>query len=126
MPIPTPKPKEDQKTFVSRCISQLRKIDPKRPQKQVIAICYSTWRKSKRKRSTSETKSIIDWYEAKIKKGVPKRDGSGKGVGANQGRGGCPEWVQMARRLLKSKRGSPKLREYWKNRLTKYEASEKK
>jgi len=23
------------------------------------------------------------------KKGVPKRDGSGKGVGANRGRGGC-------------------------------------
>lgn len=24
-----------------------------------------------------------------IKKGIPKRDGSGKGVGANRGRGGC-------------------------------------
>lgn len=24
-----------------------------------------------------------------IKKGVPRRDGSGKGVGANRGRGGC-------------------------------------
>jgi hypothetical protein len=24
-----------------------------------------------------------------VKKGVPKRDGSGKGIRANQGRGGC-------------------------------------
>jgi len=24
-----------------------------------------------------------------VKKGTPKRDGSGKGVGANVGRGGC-------------------------------------
>jgi len=26
---------------------------------------------------------------AKSKKGVPKKDGSGRGVGANRGRGGC-------------------------------------
>ena len=26
---------------------------------------------------------------AKVKKGVPKRDGSGKGIRANRGRGGC-------------------------------------
>ena len=27
--------------------------------------------------------------KTKVKKGIPKRDGSGKGVGANKGRGGC-------------------------------------
>ena len=28
--------------------------------------------------------------DMKPKKGTPKRDGSGKGTGANKGRGGCP------------------------------------
>ena len=123
MPIPTPRPKEDRQKFVSRCISQLHDVDPKRPQKQIIAICYDAWRK--RKRTVQETKEIVEWYEAKIRKGVPKRDGSGKGVGANQGRGGCPSWVQTARKLLASKRGNPKLREYWKKRLLKYEGENK-
>ena len=27
----------------------------------------------------------------KMKKGVPKRDGSGRGNRANRGRGGCPQ-----------------------------------
>jgi len=125
LPIPKPHPKEDQQTFVSRCISELHKIDPNRPQKQVIAICYSTWRNSKRKRTTQETQEIVEWYETKIRKGVPKRDGSGKGVQANKGRGGCPKWVQMVRRLLASKRGNPKLRSYWQKRLDKYEGENK-
>lgn len=121
LPIPKPRPKEDQQTFVSRCISELHKIDPNRPQKQIIAICYDTFRRSKRKRTTQETKEIIEWYESKI--GVPKKDGSGKGVQVNKGRGECPKWVQMARRLLASKKGNPKLRSYWQKRLEKYEAS---
>lgn len=70
-----------------------------------------------------QKEELIKWYEGKI--GIPKRDGSGKGVGANKGRGGCPKWVQMARRFLASKKGNPKLRAYWKNRLLKYEASRK-
>lgn len=207
MPIPKPRPKEDQQTFVSRCISELHKIDPNRPQKQIIAICYDTFRRSKRKRTTQETKAILEWYERqesnrpieisealssedfkdmtledmvnKLKEwkkeikelgyvsppttekeskhiklfsnigsleraigermaniveddlmkwyeskiGVPKKDGSGKGVQANKGRGECPKWVQMARRLLASKKGNPKLRSYWQKRLEKYEAS---
>jgi len=65
MPIPTPRPKEDQKTFVSRCISKVHDLDPKRPQKQIIAICYSAWRKSKR--GVAETKAIVEWYESKFK-----------------------------------------------------------
>ena len=31
------------------------------------------------------------------KKGVPKRDGSGKGVGENKGRGGCPVSKQKSK-----------------------------
>jgi len=52
-------------------------------------------------------KEIVDWYEATLKKTDVK--------------GTIPSWVLMARRLLKSKRGNPKLREYWKNRLDKWE-----
>jgi len=35
----------------------------------------------------------------KDKKGVPKRDGSGQGVGANRGRGGCTPPKDMNRRI---------------------------
>lgn len=39
------------------------------------------------------------------KKGVPKRDGSGRGVGANRGRGGCnPPKNKNARRGRKNRR----------------------
>ncbi len=34
---------------------------------------------------------------AKSKKGVPKRDGSGRGVRANKGRGGCSETEQRSK-----------------------------
>lgn len=43
MPIPKPKPKEDQKTFISRCISAVHDADPERPQKQIIAITDLAW-----------------------------------------------------------------------------------
>lgn len=43
MPIPTPRHKEDQKTFISRCISKLRDLDPKRDKKQIIAITDLAW-----------------------------------------------------------------------------------
>jgi len=33
----------------------------------------------------------------KAKKGVPKRDGSGKGTGANKGRGGCAKPKKASR-----------------------------
>jgi len=32
------------------------------------------------------------------KKGVPKKDGSGKGLGANRGRGGCETPTRKGRR----------------------------
>jgi len=72
---------------------------------------------------------LITWYEAEVKKGVPKKDGSGKGVQANKGRGGCPQpknknepsWVSMARKFLASKKGNPKLRTFWQKRLQTWE-----
>jgi len=32
------------------------------------------------------------------KKGVPKKDGSGKGVGVNTGRGGCKSIIQKGKK----------------------------
>jgi len=61
---------------------------------------------------------LTKWYESKFAEAkvnkVPKNEGKGE-----------PSWVQMARRLLASKKGSPKLRAYWKKRLEKYEAGKK-
>ena len=34
------------------------------------------------------------------KRGVPKRDGSGRGVRANRGRGGCKKTRKSKRRLI--------------------------
>ena len=31
------------------------------------------------------------------RKGVPKWDGSGRGIGANRGRGGCEDWETKRR-----------------------------
>lgn len=38
------------------------------------------------------------------KKGVPKRDGSGRGVRANRGRGGCKTTRRTGRRYSKKRR----------------------
>ncbi len=45
MPIPKPRDRETEDTFLSRCVSTLRKEDPTRPQDQILAICYAQWRK---------------------------------------------------------------------------------
>lgn len=37
----------------------------------------------------------------KVKKGVPKRDGSGKGIRANMGRGGCKTTKKKGKRKRK-------------------------
>lgn len=108
LPIPKPIKNEAQSEYISRCMSN--PIMKEYEQKQRLAICYSTWRNSKRKRTTQETQEIIEWHESKFME-AKKED-------KNE-----PDWVKMARRLLASKKGSPKLREYWKNRLMKYEAS---
>ena len=66
-----------------------------------------------------QKEELMKWYESKV--GTPKNDGNGKGVKANKE----PSWVKMARKFLASKKGNPKLREYWKKRLVKYEAGRK-
>ena len=106
MPIPKPRKNESRQKFISRCVSSLHDTDPNRPNKQLVAICFTTWRKSK---GISETqmKEIVEWYEATLKKTDVK--------------GVIPKWVAMARKLLKSKRGSPKLRAYWQKRLDAWE-----
>jgi len=40
----------------------------------------------------------------KAKKGVLKRDGSGKGTGANKGRGGCPTPKKASRGTRKGRK----------------------
>ena len=46
----------------------------------------------------------------RYKKGVPKRDGSGRGIGANQGRGGCNPPMYRGRN---SGRGQGRGRRRW-------------
>lgn len=47
MPVPKPNKGEDQKAFIGRCISFLKKEDPQKPDKQIQAICFDTFRKSR-------------------------------------------------------------------------------
>jgi len=46
MPIPSPKKKEKQDKYISRCMSTLK--GEFKDQKQRAAVCFSEWRKSKR------------------------------------------------------------------------------
>ena len=46
--------------------------------------------KIRKERKANQTKyKNIKWRKTKMTKGKPKRDGSGRGVRANRGRGGC-------------------------------------
>jgi len=63
MPIPSPRSGEPQKTFISRCISTVSKLDPNRPQKQVVAMCYSRWRQKELRKLSS------NYHEKNIQKG---------------------------------------------------------
>lgn len=42
--------------------------------------------------------SILMCGDIMVKKGVPKRDGSGRGVRANRGRGGCSNTKKTGKR----------------------------
>lgn len=64
--------------------------------------------------SQKSKEELTKWYESKFAEA--KKNETSKEE---------PSWVQMARRLLASKKGSTKLLEYWKKRLAKYEASKK-
>lgn len=47
MPIPKPNKNEGQQDFMSRCISQLSKIDSDLERDQIMAICGESWREAK-------------------------------------------------------------------------------
>jgi hypothetical protein len=48
MPIPTPKKGENQKAFVSRCMSTKAMIQEFSDKKQRAAVCYQKWRDRKK------------------------------------------------------------------------------
>ena len=56
MPVPTPRPNEEQSAFIGRCISTMKKSDPSRPDKQIQAICFDTWRRKKLSKELKELK----------------------------------------------------------------------
>jgi hypothetical protein len=45
MPIPTPKAKETQQEFISRCMSDLKSEFPDKEQR--LAVCYTQWKEKK-------------------------------------------------------------------------------
>ncbi len=47
MPIPSPKPKEQQQDFISRCMGDAVMNKDYADRRQRAAVCYSSWRKSK-------------------------------------------------------------------------------
>lgn len=46
MPLPTPKPNEDQKTFIQRCMTDPNVQKEGKDNKQKLAICYAQWQKN--------------------------------------------------------------------------------
>lgn len=46
MPLPTPKDNESKNEFISRCISELTRMDEFKSKAQRIAVCYTQWDKS--------------------------------------------------------------------------------
>lgn len=47
MPIPSPRKKQDKKSFISSCMSDEKMIKEFSDTKQRAAVCYSQWKKSK-------------------------------------------------------------------------------
>ena len=45
MPIPTPKGKETQQEFISRCMSEMKGEFPDKEQR--LAVCYTQWKEKK-------------------------------------------------------------------------------
>ena len=82
MPIPTPKPKESQGKFVSRCMKFFSGEDSDLEQKQRLAICYDKyrkWKKNRRKRAKAklaksknllkELKRLKTYYDSNYRMG---------------------------------------------------------
>lgn len=73
MPIPQPKPNEDKNKFISRCISELSKIDPDKPAKQIQAICYNTWNQSQQQEISLTNPDKKDVHIPKASKKVSQK-----------------------------------------------------
>lgn len=54
MPIPSPKGKEKQQDFVSRCMGDSVMVKDYPDQKQRAAICYSAYKKAKKSSKSNE------------------------------------------------------------------------
>ena len=48
MAVPTPRPGENRKAFVARCIPIVMREGTAKDNKQAVALCYSMYRESKR------------------------------------------------------------------------------
>lgn len=48
MPLSTPRPKEPQESFISRCMQDKVMVSDYKDNKQRAAVCYSQWRKAKK------------------------------------------------------------------------------
>lgn len=64
MPLPRPskseKEKNDEKGFISRCMSDENSKKEFPNQKQRVAYCFSTWKQSKKKKTKASNDSIGD------------------------------------------------------------------
>ena len=58
MPVPKRKKGESKNEFMSRCISELIKVDTNRSKDQIIAICGSTWREGRKSLNAEIDKNI--------------------------------------------------------------------
>lgn len=63
MPIPSPKGKEKQDDFVSRCMGDKVMNSDYKDQKQRAAVCYSQWRKAKKKKKAKGSSEEPLWDE---------------------------------------------------------------
>ena len=126
MPIPKPRPKEKQASYISRCHKFLHDENktrkPKRSNEQISGICFGIWRR--KDYSETQIKEAVEWYEARVKMTRAQAKKLGKKI-VKKADKEAPSWVQTARKLLASKKGNPKLRAYWKKRLMAYEVGRK-
>ena len=60
MPLPVPRDKEDEKSFINRCMSDSVMNKEYPDEKQRNAICYSQWRKPKKEKQSVEKRLRLD------------------------------------------------------------------
>ena len=76
MPLPSPSGKEDRKSFVSRCVSDLTKKGEGKDAAQRVAICNSQFRKAKAGEilNENEAKAVEEVTKLKRKPKKKKKD----------------------------------------------------